>query len=224
MCYSAQASFIASGALAGCSIAIARVPKEKASVPLSLVPAIFSAHQFIEGVVWLHQDGILNDASRSIAVFVYALIAYVLWPIYIPFTAYWLESDRRRRLIILFCQAVGLWAGLTLLVNILRYPIGVTADCCNLSYQVRAPEMLLAPYLFAVSIPFLVSRQKSLVLFGFGIMLSCTAAAYLASMTAFPSVWCFFAAILSGGLYLHYRYAAQLFKLSSNQPRQSAAG
>ena len=209
MCYSAEASFIASGALAGCSVAIARLPKERGSLPLSLVPAFFAAHQFAEGVVWMNQDGVVSDTTKSIAVVFYALIAYVLWPIYIPFTAFWLESDRRRRLIILICQGVGLWAGLTILVNIIRFPIGVTADCCNLAYQVRAPEMLLAPYLFAVSVPFLVSRQKSLMLFGIGIMLSCTTAAYLASMTAFPSVWCFFAAILSGGLYLHFRYEAR---------------
>ena len=190
-------------------MAIARLPKERGSIPLAAVPAIFACHQFIEGVVWLSQDGVVSGAYGRVAVLTYVLIAYALWPIYVPFSAYLLETDRRRRIIIMICQGVGLFVGLMLLLNIIRYPIGVSAGCCNLSYQVVAPEMHIVPYLLAVSIPFLISRQRSLALFGLGVALSLGAAAYLVTATAVPSVWCFFAAVLSGGLYLHFRYAAR---------------
>lgn len=209
MCYSAEASFIASGALAGCSVAIRRLPKDKSSVPLALVPAIFAVHQFVEGMIWLSQDEILTEETIKPAVLVYVLIAYVLWPAYVPLSALLLEPGRRRRAVILVCQGVGLFAATAFLVSIVSYPVGTTVDCCHIAYQVQAPPWLFAPYLLAVSVPFLVTSQRSLVLFGAGITLSCAAAAYLASAQGFPSVWCFFAALLSSGLYLHFRHAAQ---------------
>jgi hypothetical protein len=209
MCFSAEASFAASGVLAASSIAISRIPKEKASIPLSLFPAIFATHQFIEGIVWLNHDGVLPDAYKSGAVYAYALIAFVLWPIFAPFSAYLIETGRRRRIIILVCQVIGIWVGLTLLLSFVRSPLGVSVDCCSLSYHVNAPDVLFAPYLVAVSIPFLASSRRSLVLFGVAITVSCAAAAVAASVTTLPSVWCFFAAILSAGLYLYFRTAAR---------------
>lgn len=209
MCFSAEASFAASGVLAASSVAISRLPKEKASIPLSLFPAVFATHQFIEGILWLNQDGLVPDTYKSVAVYAYALIAFVLWPIFVPFSAYLIETERRRRLIVLFCQAVGLWVGFTFLLSFVRDPLQVSVDCCSLSYHVNAPELLLAPYLVAVSLPFLASSQRSLVLFGVAIAVSCAAAVLAASATTFPSVWCFFAAILSVGLYVHFRFAAR---------------
>jgi hypothetical protein len=209
MCFSAEASFAASGVLAASSVAISRIPKEKESIPLSLFPAIFATHQFIEGVLWLNQDGVLPDSYRSVAVYAYASIAYVLWPLFVPLSAFWLEKERRRRIVIFICQGFGLWVGLGLLLSLARHPVSVTADCCSLSYHVNAPDLLIVPYLIAVSIPFLVSSRRSLVLFGLAVSVSCVAAAILATAETFPSVWCFFAACLSAGLYLYFRAEAQ---------------
>jgi hypothetical protein len=209
MCFSAEASFAASGVLAASSVAISQIPKDRSSIPLSLFPAIFATHQFIEGILWLNHDGVLPDTYQSVAVHAYALIAFVLWPIFVPFAAYLMEAERRRRILILICQAVGLWVGLTLLFSFFRHPLQVSVDCCSLSYRVEAPDLLIAPYLVAVAIPFLASSRRSLVLFGVGITLSCAVAAASASAATFPSVWCFFAAILSAGLYLHFRTASR---------------
>jgi hypothetical protein len=223
MCFSAEASFAASGMLAASSVAIHRIPMERTSVPLALFPAIFAAHQFTEGVIWLNQDGIVPDTYRTVAVYIYALIAYVLWPVFVPLAAYLTETDRRRRALILICQGIGLSVGLFLLFSFIRYPVQVTADCCNLVYQVRAPEALLVPYLIAVSVPFLASSTRSLVFFGLGILVSCAAAAVAASAPALPSVWCFFAAMLSAGLYLHFRIAARSTARQTNTSAPSGA-
>jgi hypothetical protein len=209
MCFSAEASFAASGLLAASSVAIWQIPKDRASIPLSLFPAIFASHQFIEGILWLNQDGVLPETYQSVAVHAYALIAFVLWPILVPLAAYLLEAERRRRILILICQAIGLGVGLSLLLSFVRTPVQVSATCCSLAYRVDAPELLTAPYLIAVSIPFLASSRKSLVLFGLGIAVSSAVAAVTTSAITFPSVWCFFAAILSAGLYFHFRTEAR---------------
>ena len=224
MCFSAEASFAASGVLAASSIAIARLPKEKAGIPLSLLPAVFATHQFVEGVLWLNHEGILPDACQAPAVYAYALIAYVLWPVFVPFSAYLLEPDRKRRLLILGCQAVGVAVGLSLLISVVRHSVTVSVDCCSLSYHVEAPDLLVFPYLAAVSIPFLVSSRKGLVRFGLAITVSCAVAALAASAATFPSVWCFFAAILSGGLYLYFRTAARTDPCPLRPSAASGAG
>jgi hypothetical protein len=208
MCFSAEASFAASGVLAAGSVAISRIPKERSSIPLSTFPAIFAAHQFVEGILWLNHDGVLPDAYKTGAVYGYVLVAYVLWPIFVPFAVYLTETERRRRLIMLLCQAVGLGVGTWILIGNVGIPLDVSADCCSLSYHVNAPDLLIVPYLLAVSVPFLVSSQSGLRLFGLALAASCAAAAVLASAATFPSVWCFFAAVLSAGLYLHFHVAA----------------
>jgi hypothetical protein len=223
MCFSAEASFAASGVLAASSVAIARTPKERASIPLALFPAIFATHQFIEGVIWLNQEGILPDAHKPAAVYAYALIAYVLWPILVPFSAYLIETKRRRRRLILVCQAIGLGVGLALLLSFFRTPPSVVANCCSLSYRVDAPEPLIIPYLVAVCVPFLASSRRNLVLFGLCIAVSFVAAAVATSVETLPSVWCFFAALLSGGLYLYFRTAAQTSRQQLGANRTSGA-
>jgi hypothetical protein len=223
MCFSAEASFAATGVLAASSVAIARVPKEKASIPLSLFPAIFATHQFIEGILWLNHDGVLPDTYKTWAVYAYALIAYVLWPVFVPFAAYLSESERRRRTIMLLCEVAGLGVGLWLLAGNAAAPLDVSADCCSLSYSVNAPPLLIVPYLFAVSVPFLVSSRKSMVLFGLALTASCAAAAIVASAATFPSVWCFFAAILSAGLYLHFRMAARAARYQHGRSASTGA-
>lgn len=157
----------------------------------------------------MNHDGVLPDAYKTGAVYAYALIAYVLWPVFVPCAACLLEPERRRRIIILIYQAMGLCVGLTLLHGILRDPLQVSAGCCRLSYQVGARDLLTAPYLAAVSIPFLASSRRRLVLFGLAVTALAAAAALAASASTFPSVWCFFAAVLSAGLVLHFRTAAQ---------------
>ena len=166
MCYSAEASFVASGVLAGTSIAISRLPKEKNSLLLAAVPAIFAVHQFIEGTIWLNQGKIVPAAYQAGSIYAYALIAYVFWPVFIPLAAYFMEVNKRQRILILLCQAVGLGTGLGYLLSIIHSPVAVSVNACSLSYHVLAPSYLLAPYLLAVTVPFLSSSRRGLVHFG----------------------------------------------------------
>jgi hypothetical protein len=207
MCFSAEASFVASGTLAATSVAIARIPKERSEIPLSLFPAVFAVHQAIEGVLWLNHDGIVPDTYKPAAVFAYFLIAFVLWPVYVPIAAYMIERVRLRRWTILGCQLAGLWLGAALVASAVRYGVDAYVSGRSIAYSVQAPELFTPPYLVAVSIPFLVSSRRRLVFFGIALLASCAFAAVTASMATFPSVWCFWAAILSAALYLHFKTA-----------------
>lgn len=209
MCFSAEASFIASGVLAGTSVAISRLPKPRSNLPVAIIPAVFATHQFVEGLIWLKQDEPENEPFIRAAIITYVLIAYVFWPVFIPFAMHQLESERWRRNWILACQAAGLVAGLAYLSAMIRNPVSVSVYSCNLSYSITAPRGLFFPYLVAVALPFIISSHKGLVLFGIAVLASCASALYLESLPSFPSVWCFFAASLSAGLYFFFRAEAR---------------
>jgi hypothetical protein len=205
MCFSASASFAASGTLAASGYAISRLPKKECEKTLSFIPLIFAAHQFIEGVIWLNHAGLCPDQYREGAVYGYTFIAYALWPVYVPFAVYKLETNMLRRAIILLCQAIGFYVSVTYLLSILQNPVGVSIVDRGFSYSIQTPDLVMAPYFISVSIPFLISSEKKLVLFGVGLTISCIAAALMASSSHFPSVWCFYAAVLSASLYLYFR-------------------
>ncbi|MDD5093781.1 MAG: hypothetical protein PHV74_05300 [Dehalococcoidia bacterium] len=217
MCFSAPSSFIASGALAASGIAIARIPKEKSEIPLSLCPLIFAAHQFIEGILWLNYDGVLPGEYRLAAVYAFVFIAFAFWPIYVPFSAYLMEQGKTRRMFILICQFIGLYVGITFLSSMIHNPIDAHVAHHSFAYQITTPNKFLAPYCIAVTLPFLISSNKRLAVFGLGLTLSCAIAAYMATSTTFPSIWCFFASILSLSLYLYFRYSPKAMGIESQK-------
>jgi len=208
MCFSATASFVASGALVASSVAIARIPKPKSAIPLSMFPAIFAILQFIEGLLWLNHRGFLADNYKPIAVYAFLLIAFVLWPIFVPFSVYVLESSRIRRVIILLCQFTGIYVGLAHLVIIIRGPVNASVIGHSFAYTTNTTDILFYLYLISVFIPFLVSSNKRLVILGVALAALCVTAMFIASTATFPSVWCFYAALLSLFLYLFFRYSA----------------
>ncbi|NQT71850.1 MAG: hypothetical protein HQ553_03650 [Chloroflexi bacterium] len=210
MCFSAEASFAASAVLTASGIAISRVPKERTETALSLFPFIFAGHQFIEGILWLNHNGTLPDEYKLGAVYSFVFIAFILWPIYVPFSSYMIETNKTRRRIILLCQLLGIYVSVTFLSSNINNPIDATVVGHSFSYKIDAPYDLLIPYVIAVSAPFLISSKKGLVYIGGALTLSCVVALVVASSTTFPSVWCFFAAILCVFLYMYFRYAARV--------------
>jgi hypothetical protein len=211
MCFSAEASFAASGVLAASSIAIARIPKAKAQIPLSLFPPIFSVHQFIEGILWLNHDGVISGGYNPIAVYGFVLIAFVLWPLYVPWAAYVIETGTIRRGTILLCLGIGIYVSIVLFSSIIRNPLEISVVGHSFSYRVTdIPDNLFSLYFVSVSIPFIVLRSRKLMAFGLALMVSSAIAAIVASSTTYPSVWCFFAALLSLGIYLYFHYQARV--------------
>ena len=209
MCFSATASFVTSGALVVGGVATARIPKPKSAIPLAIVPFIFAIHQFIEGLLWLIHGGFIADNYKSVVVYAFVLIAFVFWPIFAPFSVYLLEPARIRRRIIMLCRFTGIFVGLTNLVIIIRDPVNASVVVRSFAYSVNTPDIVFAFYLFSVFIPFLVSSNKRLVIWGVALAVSSAVSGFISSTGTLPSVWCFSAAILVLFLYLFFRYPAK---------------
>ena len=205
MCFSATASFTAGAALLVVGTATARLATGRAELPFAVIPLLFGIQQVIEGVLWLTLPagpGLLNNVLTH----AYSFFFHVFWPIYVPLAVLLLEPVRWRRQALFGIAVAGAAVGLYLLYVLVRLPI--VAEVSNSHIAYLSPHFyvfaVMALYVLGTCVSLMVSSHSAVRLFG--------AAAFLAFMAAYffyatwlISVWCFFAALLSGIVLLHFR-------------------
>jgi hypothetical protein len=216
MCFSASASFAAGGALLIVGALTLRKAQQKRELPYAAIPLLFGMQQLVEGVIWLtfrFDSPVLNPAMTLL----YSLFSHVLWPIYVPFAVLLLEPVPWRRKMLAAFLAAGLGTGLYLLVSMLQFPIVSRAVSGHIDYD--SPHFFIGPviagYLAATCISMLFSSHKAVKLFGIAAMLSFVAS-YAVYTQWFFSIWCFFAAILSGIVFLHFTVGRSSSKEAAN--------
>ena len=204
MCFSATASFTAGTALTTVGALTIRKSQGKTELPLAMVPLLFGLQQITEGVVWI---SLRHDfpALKTVATYVYSMFSHVLWPILVPFAILLVETSRRRRRALSVFQALGLAVGLYLFYFLLRFP--VTAHVHGRSITYDSPHFYIAGvivvYLLATCVSGLFSTHRCINIFGV-LAFILAIGAYQVSATTFVSVWCFYAAILSLLIYIHF--------------------
>ena len=135
----------------------------------------------------------------------YSFFSHVLWPIYVPVAVLLIEPLRWRRTVLLGFVAAGLAAGVFLLQILLTFPVVSRPTGQHMEYV--SPHFFAATvmtlYLLAATLSPMFSTYRLVKVFGVLALLS-FAAAYGFYATWFISVWCFFAALLSAVIYLHF--------------------
>ena len=113
MCFSAEASFTAAAVLlpAG-GIAMQRAARrDMAYLPIATLPMLFGLQQLCEGAVWM--AGRANDtATVEASSLAYMFFSYFAWPVWVPFSTYFLEPQRRRSLYLMFVISGAMLAGI----------------------------------------------------------------------------------------------------------------
>ncbi len=179
--------------VAALSVAKVRHPRE---LPFALLPALFSAHQFLEVAVWAGLDG---DAGRvsagmaELAMRAYLFIAWPMLPTYLPLSV--MMIDPRRRAAMRPFLALGLVVSAYLAYVVLANPVEVIRHDHGLEYLtvVAHPLLWAVLYIVAVIVPLLMSSYRSIVAFGVLNLVGLVAVAIF-YMKSFASLWCFFAA------------------------------
>lgn len=208
MCFSASASFIAAASLSGVGVAAVRKTTRRAEVPIAMTPLLFGIQQFTEGVLWLSfrvNEPLLTQSMT----YTYSFFSHTLWPVYLPVALAALEPLRWRRRTLSVFQIIGIAVGVYLLYSIVRYP--VTAQVIDKHIVYLSPHffifMVMVFYFTATCASCLASSYPLLNVFGVLAFLSALASYHFAA-SAFVSVWCFFAAVLSLMIYLHFSRSA----------------
>lgn len=205
MCFSATASFAAGTALSVVGVSTLKKTKTNKEIPFATIPLLFGVQQIIEGGVWLSFKYGMPFLNQ-IATYSFVFIAYVLWPIVIPFSVGLLEPDVHRKKILNLFQLIGSATGLYLLYFILVHPI--SSSVVNESIKYTAPSKygiyLVLAYVLATCISCLFSSHRIINILGILATLSLMAAYHFYTVT-YTSVWCFFAALLSAVVYWYFR-------------------
>ncbi len=212
MCFSPQASFIASAILGGIGlISYRKLPQQKTAfwpqLGLVLVPICFAIQQFCEGMVWLsflYQYPVL---IKNIFAYAFVFFAFIFWPAYVPNCVYFLETSPVRRQWLQVLRCLGLGVALLLLGRLIYFGLEVQVSNCHIMYtstSLMQPSieaiMTMIAYLLATVGALISSSRLPMAQLGclIGIAYGLTYWFYVQFLI---SVWCFFSALISAFVY-----------------------
>ena len=204
MCFSATASFSAGAVLLGLGTLTLKSARHPRELAFAAIPLLFAIQQLTEGVIWLtfrYEAPQLNTVMTH----VYSFFSHVLWPAYVPVAVLLIEPVGRRRRALLAFVAAGVAVGAYLLYVLVSFPVVSRTIGQHVEYV--SPHFFAAAvitlYLLSTAFSPILSTHRMVKVFGV-LALSSFAAAYAFYATWFISVWCFFAALLSAVVYLHF--------------------
>lgn len=226
MCFSASVSYSAAAVLVSTGLYAVQQARRLQSPywMWALAPVFFGFQQAFEGRVWQ-----VLDAGNASAAVPFALgfhfFSHFLWLWWLPLCSYLVEPSQSslsnkssniaklRKRIIGGCAIFGAFAGTLVYSVMLFHPewMSVAVREHSIIYDFSVPDssaihIPITPvtlYGLTILVPLLLSSHRLIKIFGALIVLSMAlASASAANNTAFISVWCFFAALLS--LYLVY--------------------
>ncbi len=198
MCFSANASFIASGVIGAIGVATLRQVREPRALLFASVPLLFAFHQFVEGFVWLGFDGVIGPAALDHVSFIFMIYAYAIVPLLLPVAVLLMEPTGWRRRVILGLTGIGaLVFGLDIF-GLVGYPSQVFVEHHSIAYRnpVTRDLVITGLYILATCGALLMSSHRVVRWFGVLNIIGLTIA-QLIKEYAFASVWCFYAAIFS---------------------------
>lgn len=206
MCFSPEVSFTAAAVLAPAgAFAMRRAWKsDHRYLPLCALPLLFAAQQFFEGMVWV--SGSNPELLRAYST-AYLFFAWLGWPVWIPFSVYWLEPPRRQPFYLVAAIA-GAILGAGQFLPYLAHGGWVQTSFLPRAVVYGGTEMMrliigeiptYAIYIVLVIIPSLLASDRRVKVFGLLIAAAFTIT-YLFFRYAYISVFCFWGAVMS--LYL----------------------
>ena len=203
ICFSATASFTAGIALFAIGSITVRRVRDWGEVPFAAIPLIFGAQQLVEGMLWRSLP--VQDTTTHVLTIAYLLFSNVLWPIYVPVAVWLLEPRSTRRRTIAWTVAGGSAVGLFFLAAILTHPVTSAIQGTHIKYHIphHHDAIAVAVYAAATCLAPLLSTHKMVRLFGIVLTTSMIVVA-IVYLRWFASVWCFFAAVVSAMVFLHF--------------------
>ena len=204
MCFSPTVSFAASAALV--FIGVLTLKKSKRHELLfASIPLLFAVQQGIEGAQWLV---LLHGGSAAASYWLaqsYTVFVGMVWPVMAPFSLWMIEQKPEHRKMMLAVLAVGIGIALFTVHAIEQLPVtaSITNYCISYDYPTPQPHYMLALYVIATCGAFFCSSDRSIIRLGW-INLVAFLATYYFYRYDLASVWCLFAAFISGVIFLYF--------------------
>lgn len=200
MCFSATASFVSTAVLvtAG-AVTLSRSTKTPYQY-LAFVPILFALQQFSEGFVWLALQHEQFIKYVDIASFGFVFFAWLIWPFYIPFSIYKLESNSNRKKAMRALLVIGVLLSAFLAYALIFIGVDPQISGHSISYKFPADKTIVEAmsliYLSCTIVPELICSKRRVRILGMSTLILFIVAKIFFSH-ALLSVWCMFCAISS---------------------------
>jgi hypothetical protein len=217
MCFSAEASF--AGGVIIASIGIATVTKvhKPSQLIFATIPLFFGVQQIVEGTLWLTIPDHEYMDIQKIATYIFLVMADFLWPVMIPLSVLFMEERAKRKKALWVLLAMGISLSLYYAYCLLFYNVRPEIQGYHIFYNTDFPKSLSMPafiiYLIVTITPLFISSIKRTHLLGVLMFLSCLVTAIFFTQYL-TSVWCFFAALISGVIFWILRDSKIEFRLN----------
>ncbi|WP_195763874.1 DUF6629 family protein [Pseudoduganella rivuli] len=197
MCFSATASLSAAAILGALGAGAIIRCQEPRMLPYAALPALFSAQQLAEGLLWLALAHDMPSLAAAMSL-VFNLSAHVLWPLYIPLTVLLLEPQPRRKTLLACLVLAGTALAAYYLLRMAIVPVSAVPSAGHIEYRMTRyfPRTGMALYVAVTAGALFASSWPRVRRFGL-MVLAAFILTWWAYATWLVSVWCFFAALLS---------------------------
>jgi hypothetical protein len=204
MCFSPGASFAGGVIISAIGIVTVRKVHKPSQILFASIPLFFGVQQIAEGFLWLTLPLSEYESIQKLFSYTFLIMAQVIWPSMIPLSVLLMEESPRKKKILTALLAVGGILSLYYGYCLISYNVAPQIAGFHIQYNSDFPDNLALVafifYLVATICPLFVSSIKRTHLMGILMSLSCLVTAIF--FTQFlTSVWCFFAALLSGVVY-----------------------
>jgi hypothetical protein len=206
MCFSATASFVASGVIGAIGVATLRHVREPRTLLFASVPLLFALHQFTEGWVWLGLDGRIDKVALDHFTFLFMLYAQGILPLLMPAAVALMEPPGRRRGFILALTLIGALVFAWDITGLIVLPSRCVIVQNSIAYRnhITGNFWISCLYILATCGALLLSSHRVVRWYGALNVVALTITE-IVRQHAFASVWCFYAAIMSVMIYWQFR-------------------
>jgi hypothetical protein len=204
MCFSAEASFAGGAVISTIGVLTVKHVRSRSHLAFGLIPILFGLQQFAEGSVWLSIPDPDLPWLLKLGTYFFLAMALVIWPTLVPLSVFAMEEDRKRKNILRIFLVAGVILSGYYAYCLASFPVKPEIAGSHIQYDNIFPAFLRLPsfilYLLVTILPLFVSGVRGMYVFGILIFLSCmlTGIFFTQYLT---SVWCFFAALISGVVY-----------------------
>jgi hypothetical protein len=204
MCFSPEASF--AGGIIISSIGVATVSKvhKPSQILFASIPLFFGMQQIIEGTLWISIPNPDYINLQKISTYIFLIMADVVWPVMIPLSVMFMEKNTKKKRIILILLILGITLSMYYSVCLLFLNVTPEISGYHIHYSTDFPESLamvaFIVYLIVTITPLFISSIKRTHILGILMFLSCLITGIFFTQYLI-SVWCFFAALISGVIF-----------------------
>jgi len=214
MCFSPEASFAGGVIISAIGIATITKVHKPSQMLFASIPLFFGLQQFTEGTLWVTLPNPDYVAVQKFATYLFLFMADVLWPVMIPLSVLLMEEQKKKRQWLWVLLGMGIVLSSYYAFCLLFYDVTPRIMGFHIKYFNDFPKSIglfaFFVYLFVTITPLFISSIKRTRILGLFMFLSCAVTAIFFTQFLL-SVWCFFAALISGVIFWILRDSKRKF-------------